>query len=762
MKRLILLVFFTLAFFCGSANADDMKNMPPAVQWHTIGADENDSMPIGNGDIAVNVWSLRNGYIRLLIAKSDAWSENAQLLKVGRVGIRLEPDPFTDEESFSQTLDPGNASVTIRSSKGELKIWVDANAPVIRVQGRYGQPVKMTVTSELWRNSPTHLTHEDLNKSLFNYWEWRSIPQGIDLLADTVMPQKPNSIGWCHFNSHSMYPVVLEQEHLGHLIDKYPDPLLHHCWGAYIYGQGMTSTDSRTLVSADGTCCPELGILVDSGRCDSSEQWFDSQTRKAADMTGGNEAWEAHCKWWKEFWDRSYIHIWGSRQAQDVATGYAMQRYQMACASRGAYPVKFNGSLFTVGHDIPENIVSTYEDHNPDFRDWGSCYWHQNGRHMYYPLVASGDYDLLKPWFSLYLNSLPLASDKVMSYFGHKGAAWIETMHFWGLPNLMDFGWDNPGNEPQSRYMTWHTQGALEVIVNMLDYYDNTQDHEFLQSKILPFAQAVLEYYNNHWQRAEDGKILFDPTQSIEMYQFDVINDTPTIAGLKCVCERISALKKKYRNPQLDKLVASLQKDVPEIPLGRTQGGKLPLRPESSDPDGKIVILPAYRYGEPSNGENPELYTIFPYRNWCIGKDNLQLAIDSFNARRYPFDNCWGQDGMEAALLGLTDVAKQAAVHAMTTYGEQRFPWFWAKVADYAPDMDNGGTGANTLQLMLMQCDGKKIYLLPAWPADWNAEFKLHAPYNTVVKGTVEDGKLISLEVTPSSRKKDVTVMKKE
>jgi hypothetical protein len=29
---------------------------------------------------------------------------------------------------------------------------------------------------------------------------------------------------------------------------------------------------------------------------------------------------------------------------------------------------------------------------------------------------------------------------------------------------------------------------------------------------------------------------------------------------------------------------------------------------------------------------------------------------------------------------------------------------------------------------MLMQTVGRKILLLPAWPKNWNADFKLHAP----------------------------------
>jgi len=64
-----------------------------------------------------------------------------------------------------------------------------------------------------------------------------------------------------------------------------------------------------------------------------------------------------------------------------------------------------------------------------------------------------------------------------------------------------------------------------------------------------------------------------------------------------------------------------------------------------------------------------------------------------------------------------------------------------------------------TLQMMLMQTDGKRIDLLPAWPKEWTADFKLHAPYQTTVEGHVEDGKITHLHVTPNSRAKDVVIV---
>jgi len=60
---------------------------------------------------------------------------------------------------------------------------------------------------------------------------------------------------------------------------------------------------------------------------------------------------------------------------------------------------------------------------------------------------------------------------------------------------------------------------------------------------------------------------------------------------------------------------------------------------------------------------------------------------------------------------------------------------------------------------MLLQSDGQKIYVLPAWPKSWNVSFKLHAPYNTTVEGELRNGKLQSLKVTPQSRAADVVNM---
>lgn len=40
------------------------------------------------------------------ISKTDAWDEHARLVKLGRIRLRVTPDPFAKGCAFKQELDP--------------------------------------------------------------------------------------------------------------------------------------------------------------------------------------------------------------------------------------------------------------------------------------------------------------------------------------------------------------------------------------------------------------------------------------------------------------------------------------------------------------------------------------------------------------------------------------------------------------------------------------------------------------------------------
>ncbi|MBO9610576.1 MAG: hypothetical protein J7639_31775 [Paenibacillaceae bacterium] len=46
------------------------------VAWFTPSKDSTGSMPVGNGDIGLNVWVEEDGDLLFYIGKTDAWNEN--------------------------------------------------------------------------------------------------------------------------------------------------------------------------------------------------------------------------------------------------------------------------------------------------------------------------------------------------------------------------------------------------------------------------------------------------------------------------------------------------------------------------------------------------------------------------------------------------------------------------------------------------------------------------------------------------------------
>src|SRR3954452_23412406 len=114
------------------------------VVWHSPSraGDITGSMPIGNGDIGVNVWAEEGGDVLLLIGKTDAWDENSINLKLGRVRLKLSPPP-SPGAPFRQTLRLPTGDIEILIGNVRLILWVDANQPVIHVEADADAPFEL-------------------------------------------------------------------------------------------------------------------------------------------------------------------------------------------------------------------------------------------------------------------------------------------------------------------------------------------------------------------------------------------------------------------------------------------------------------------------------------------------------------------------------------------------------------------------------------------------------------------------------------------
>ena len=280
----------------------------------------------------------------------------------------------------------------------------------------------------------------------------------------------------------------------------------------------------------------------------------------------------------------------------------------------------------------------------------------------------------------------------------------------------------------------------------MIDYYNQTGDAAFRDQTLLPFAREILRFYRVHWPKGPDGKIVFDPCQSIETW-WRCTNPSPDIAGVQ-FC--------------LDSLIArgiGTQKDLVSWKEFRTELPAIPLTRINDQP----AIAIAEKYEMKKNSENAELYAVFPFR--CFGlaegtKDLVENTIENRTVKNGSDGGCWTQDQIDWACAGN---AKEATIglenRCRSASKAVRFPLFSDQNNDELPDFDHFGSGSVALQRMLVQesSDGK-IYLLPAWPAKWDANFKLHLTRGEIIRGVVKDGKLQQWKIEPENRKDAVVV----
>ena len=729
------------------------------VSWDSPGGTSSNSMPLGNGDIGLNAWVESNGDLVFYVSKTNAWDENARLCKVGRVRVKFDP-PLSAATAFQQELKLRDGMIEItseaRDSELRLRLWVDANQPLVRLEAQSGIEVSCRAEVELWRLRERPFGPDDSHSG-------NGLGQ-LDFKAtitpDVVVASPEPAVVWYHRNKRSIYDAVLKTENLGTLIGKFPDPLLSHTFGASLRGTGMVRDGAQAVKSSKPARRHELAVCVLAERTPTAAGWLQKlqQLERDAWRTHFEKARRETSAWWANFWNESWVFVDENpaatpRELSPVTQGYVLQRFIAAAAARGGSPVKFNGTIFTV----PANPAAAPDspDGDPDWRRWGGNYWFQNTRLVYWPLLATGNHEMMQPLFRMFKQALPLSMARTKACYKLENAAvFPETMYFWGLPNLGDYGLDNPGPEMASTYIRRHFNNGIELTALMLEYFNHTRDEAFVRDTLVPVAGPLIAFFEEHWpKRDAGGKIIFEPSQALETFQ-SVTNPLPDIAGLHYVLPRLLALPETTTTNEQRARWQRLFKLLPPIPMTEVDGNK--------------VLCPAAEHGGASNFENPELYAVFPYKLFGVGSPDFATGRATFARRTNRQNKGWCKDSMQAACLGLGDEAGQLlAARARDVNKGAWFPAFWGPNFDWVPDQDHGSNILSTLQLMLLQYDtaspsdfsgksGGKIFLLPAWPKNWNVSFKLHAPHNTTVEGEVRGGKLTFLKVTPQSRSADV------
>jgi hypothetical protein len=414
-------------------------------------------------------------------------------------------------------------------------------------------------------------------------------------------------------------------------------------------------------------------------------------------------------------------------------------------------------------------------DADPDTRPWAECrFMGQNQRHLYWPLLKSGDADVLKVGTDFYARTAEIQDARIKLKFGVDGVIYDEMLNTMGLGNA-------PSKDGFDSYthLRYHFTSGLEFVLMMIEA------HRYFGADLkpcLPAIEGAARFFDTFYRKEnktrtgselnEKGQLVITPVNTCESGTNN-INGTDSLSGLIAISEAVLALPEGTIPAETRAYFEGFRNILPPIATYKANN--------------RTVIATASNalFVSLGSGELPSLYSVYPFSLYGVGKPNLEMARDTWAAAGTGSGGnayCWWYGNVIVARLGLTEEARRYALsklrfpldYACVKGGwyrgdkpaRTRFPTLYddgggigGSGPDETPDMDHGGSAMVGLQDMLLQTDGKRLLLLPAWPADWDVDFKLHAPEQTTVEGKVRGGKLVNLLVSPVLRRADVEVL---
>ena len=740
------------------------------VVWNSPSKDASGVMPLGNGDVAAGVYVLEGGDLYLLLAKNDAYNYMGDIFKTGRVRIALDPNPFKAGKSFRQTLDLPTGSIRIEADGVKLCIWADAQRPLFHVESDSPHAISVTARPDLWKR----IDHTGFN-SLGYTVTGGGLP-GSEPPQDVRLDRNGRMLWYFAVGDRSIYADDLKLYGVEGMQSKFQDPFRFNTFGNLLDSPQLALVDGK-LAGTGKTF--DIRIHSLTRQTPEPSSWISAIEEQAARTLDVTKDWNDHCRWWADFWDRSWVivsdntlpvdarekffgepGVAGTREEEDggalVAQGYNVFRFLMACQSRGRVQTKFNGGLFTQqlhlkgekGRDHASRLSDGSWLTHEDDRMWGRRFTFQNQRLLYWPLLASGDFELMKPFFDYYSNLLGMRTAITKAWFGHDGAYYRENIEPTGAER--DCGGKPPKTKQGEKFEGWYHDYyftcGLETTAMMIDYVAYTGDTAFRDRTLVPFAREILLFFDKHYQRDAVGKLRLDPAQVIETWWI-AVNPAPDVAGLRFCLDGLLAMKAGTADDQAR--WRAFRAEIPEVAMQVV--------------DGRQAIAPAEKWEKKRNGENGELYPVFPFRCFGLGlgsEDVVQWTMKHRSCKDACGGACWTQDQIHWAYAGCANEARDGLVHRFRTASTLcRFPLYGHEGPDSCPDFDHFGSGGVALQRMLIQ-EGKdgKILLLPAWPGNWDADFKLHLNGGGTLSGMVKDGKLLTWDIVPACRRRDVVV----
>ncbi|MFB7273177.1 carbohydrate-binding protein [Streptomyces sp. NPDC056244] len=416
--------------------------------------------------------------------------------------------------------------------------------------------------------------------------------------------------------------------------------------------------------------------------------------------TGYTNTLNNYRNWWHAFWEKSFVQYSnGSREADYMENVYYLSTYMIAAGGYGNYPFHFiNGTFRATG----------------DNTKWSNSYWFWNQRDVYNSFLASNHADLFEGFNRLYSRNYNALKAYTQTRYNVDGLWVPETM-----------GWDgNARGTVNSDYTKniWST--GAEAAYNMYLQAKYTNDNNYLRNTAYPFLREVAKFYTAKLSYdSGTGKYYVATSNSHETY-WNVPNAITDLAAVRTVF------------PLAIQVSTELGLDSGLRPQWQRVVDNLIAYPADSN-----VYLPhTPPISQTRNNENVAAEIIWPYDRTGIGYADQQKAINTWNARPFPYGNVWANDAVQAARLGLGDQTFQGMKTMLRQY--QNYP-------NGLTSNTNGvfeylGVHLSAMNESLLQSYNDKIRVFPAVPGDSSfvGKFSLLAKGGFLVSSEREAGEI--------------------
>jgi hypothetical protein len=735
----------------------------------TCFATPNGGMPLGNGRMGTLVWTTP-GAVEFQINRVDVFAVNrdAQGKRFGAAGWARESN--TDSgggcgrvslifggEAFRAAPAPhlslAEARCHVRGDAVRVACWVaaEADALVVEVTDEREPPQPVEVKLAMWREP------EVRNGPHVAAYAWRQDEARVAVL------QTFREAG--HFcgsavavSSPGIAPQILAPDAKSRVLRLPP------------------ARGTRTVVIASAAT---FDADADAGAV--AEQIL------AAFATPESlaEAEERHRRWWQEFWGRTSVRIESpDGRGEQAARDRELFLYHMASTSRGAFPPKWNGSIFLTDGDA---------------RDWGAQFWLWTTEILYWPLLAADAGDLAEPFFEMYRRALPAMTAAARQRWNAAGLFLPEVMPFDGPAELPEDlvaeyraifldGGPNTGISPRlaaacgydlhlstllyaadkhPRGYSWmsHTASSgAELAVHAWWRYRHTGDRAWLRSTAYPLLRGVAEFYRSLARRGADGRWHIHGTNAHEDF-WDVTDSIMDLAAIRgTVPLAIRAAEILETDAELRGQWQAFLVDLAPYPLGADPrakaltGGALADDAWAAGLEGKV--------DGSHNSEDVQLTPIFPFEDWTL--ETRDAAMDSVAKRtlavaprhREVLRGVTLSTAIRSPIAAIRAGAAEELPAILQSYRaafaplENGFSLFEQVTPGYqAHSIEHLGLLTMTLQEALLQSvsprpgEPEVIRVFPAWPKGWDAEFTLLARGGFVIASAIRGGEIQPLEI---------------